>query len=128
MYSFRCFGHKNITSSHKNTLEFTKDTDIGKIAHCIIGVNADFSLEKIKEEMGNKEKLTITIRAGDIKEDIVCLANRDFDDEKEIVIRKSEFSSKRTLGMRCDKASSDLNSKLKDKLRNPEQEIIITIN
>lgn len=128
MYSFKCYGHKNITSSHNNTLEFTKDKDIGKIAHCIIGVNSEFSLEKIKEEISNKEKLTVTVQADDVKEEIVCLVNTDFDDEKEIVIRKSEFNSKRTLGIRCDKASSDLSSKLKDKFKNPEQEIIVTIS
>jgi hypothetical protein len=127
MYSFTCFGHRNISSSHRNTLEFTKDKDIGKIAHCIIGVNADFSLEKIKKEISDKDKLTITIQAGDIKEKIECLPNRDFDDEREIVIRISEFSSKRTLGIRCDKASSNLGSALKEKLKDPKQEITVTI-
>jgi hypothetical protein len=127
MYSFKCFGHRNISSSHKNTLEFTKDKDIGRIAHCIIGVNADFSLEKIKKEISSKDKLTITIQAADIKEKIECLPNKDFDDEREIVIRKSEFSSKRTLGIRCDKASSGLSRLLKEKLKDPGQEIIVTI-
>ena len=27
-YSFNCYGHKNITSKHKTTIEFTKDEDL----------------------------------------------------------------------------------------------------
>ena len=127
MYSFRCFGHKNITSSHKNTLEFTKDKDIGKIAHCIIGVNADFSLDKLKEAIKDKEKIRITIEADNIKDKIDCIPNKDFGDNREIVIRISDFVSERTLGIRADKASKDIKKELKEKLTNPNQEITIKI-
>jgi len=127
MYSFHCFGHKNITSSHKNTFEFTKDKDIGKIAHCIIGVDADFDLRKLKEEIKDKERLKIVICADNIKEEINCIHNIDFDDEKEIVFRISDFLSKRTLGIRCDKASRDFSKEFKEKLKDPKKLIIVNI-
>jgi hypothetical protein len=128
MYPFKCCGHKNITSSHKNTLEFTKDKEISKIAHCIIGVNADFDLKKLKETIKNKTNLKITIQANNLKEEINCITNKEFSDNKEIVIRRSDFISKRTLGIRCDKTSIDLNKELKEKIKDPEQEIIIKIS
>lgn len=127
MYFFRCYGHENITSSHKNTLEFTKDKDITKLGHCIVGVKSDFSLKELKQYISDKEKVKITIHAGNEKEEVNCKINKDFNDSKEIVIRKSEFNSKRTLGIRCDKASSDFSNEFKEKLKDPEEEIIVKI-
>jgi len=127
MYSFKCYGHKNISSTHKNTLEFTKDKDIGKIADCIIGVNADFSLDRIKEVIKDKERIRIAIEADSIKDEINCIANKDFNDNGEIVIRISGFISERTLGIRADKASKDIKKELKEKLKDPNQEITINI-
>lgn len=128
MYSFFCFGHKNITSSHKNTFEFTKDKGITKLGHCIVGVNADFNLNKLKKEIKNKTKLKITIKVDNLKEEVNCTTNKDFNDSREIVIRKSNFDSKRTLGIRCDKASSNFKKEFKKKLKNPDQKIIIKIS
>ena len=48
-YSFTCYGHENITAKHKTTLEFTKDKDLSLKGDCIVGVNADFDINKIKE-------------------------------------------------------------------------------
>ena len=48
-YSFTCYGHENIKAKHKTTLEFTKDTEMGLKGDCIVGVNADFSLDKLKK-------------------------------------------------------------------------------
>ena len=127
MYSFKCLGHRNISSSHSNTLEFTKDSNIGKIAHCIVGVSSNFSLEKIKKEIKNKKEINIEIRAGKAKDIVKCLANHNFCDNNEIVIRKSDFISERTLGIRCDKASSDLDKELKEAIKVQGAEITITL-
>ena len=127
MYSFICYGHGNISSSHKATLEFTKDREITRMGHCIVGVRADFELDRIKRLVKDKKKLKIVIRAGDIKDEINCLVNPGFDDDRELVVRRSDFSSKRTLGIRCDKASAGLSGLLKEKLSDPGQKIIITL-
>ena len=128
MYSFTCYGHRNISSSHKNTLEFTKDKDVTKTGHCIVGVDSDFDAGKIKDVIKGGEKLKIVISAKGIKDEITCLVNPEFDDSHEIVIRKFDFSSGRTLGIRCDKASSDLCAGLKAAFRDPEQKIKVTIS
>lgn len=125
MYAFKCYGHKNITSSHKNTFEFTKHKDIGKLAHCIVGVKANFSVKNIKKTIKNKDTLKIIIEVDNIKEEITCIPNKDFSDSEEIVVRKSDFSSKRTLGIRCGRASIDFSKRFKEKLKNPEQEILV---
>jgi len=118
-YSFAAHGHPNITAKHKNTIEFTKDKNVTLNGDCIIGINSDFNLKEIKELIKNNNKLKIIIKVDGIIEEINCQVNPDFDDETEIVIRKSGFVSKRTLGIKADKACSDLKRDFVRILSNP---------
>ena len=132
-YTFKAHGHKNVLSNHKTTLEFTKDEEIGIEADCIVAVKADFDWHKVKDFIQhcrneNKDLIRITIKADNITEDIRCHLNFHFDDEKEMVIRTSKFLSKRTFGILANKASRHLKAALKEKLKDPEQEITITIS
>ncbi|MFH2028408.1 MAG: DUF371 domain-containing protein [Nanoarchaeota archaeon] len=122
---FTAYGHANITSRHRNTLEFTKDASLTLNGDCIVGVRADFLLKDINfflRKLKNK-KIKMRIRVMDIIEEIHFEANPDFDDDTEIVIRKSDFKSKRTLGINADKAANDLN--LKDMLQKDGQKISV---
>ena len=49
IYKFSAYGHENILGTNKKTFEFTKDRDLSLKGDCIVGVNADFDLEKLKE-------------------------------------------------------------------------------
>ena len=126
-YSFTAWGHENITGKHKRTLEFTKDSNLGIEGDCILGVSANFSVYDLKELIKEESRLRMIIKAGDISDEVVFEANPNFDDEKEIVIRKGSFSSERTLGFNADKACSDLKKELIEKLKNPEQKIDVLI-
>ena len=126
-YSFTAYGHPNITGKHKTTLEFTKDKDISKRADCIIGVKADFDPKEIKKILKKSKKVKITIKADGIVEGILCDINPDFNNDKEVVIRKSGFVSERTLGINADKACIDLGSFLLKKLKKSSQRILIRI-
>lgn len=123
-YSFTAFGHPNITAKHKTTIELTKDNDLTLNGDCIIGVNSDFKLNEIKKF---QNKIKIMLKVNSIKEEINCEVNHDFDDDNEIVIRKSDFISNRTLGIKSDKACIDLKKELINKLKNPDQKIEILI-
>jgi len=112
---FSAKGHENIVSSHSTTFEFTKEKDVTKQGHCIVGVESNFDFQKLKKLNG---KLKITIQADKIKEIIVAEKNPDFNDEKEIVIRTSSFSSPRTFAINADKSSDDFSKELKQKLKN----------
>ncbi len=126
-YSFTAWGHENITAKHKRTLEFTKDNDLGIEGDCILGVSANFSLYDLKELIKEESKLKMIIKVGDISDEVVFEANQDFNDEREIVIRKGDFASDRTLGVKADKACADLKKELVEKLKNPEQRIDVLI-
>ena len=127
-YSFLTYGHPNITARHKNTLEFTKDKELTKRGDCILGVNSDFDLEQIKRIVSNHKKIKITLKSGNMSEEISADANQGFNDEREIVVRKTGFISKRTLGINADKACVDLDKELISLLKNPESKIYVTIS
>jgi len=45
----------------------------------------------------------------------------------DLVIRKSEFISDRTLAIKADKSSGDLSKAVVEKLKNPKQQITLTL-
>ena|SRR3989344_1629514 len=130
-YKFRAFGHHNILGTHKATLEFTKDGDLSLKGNCIIGVKADFELEKLKEfiRKANNKKITIIIEASGkkFKEKIIAELNPNFNDGNEIVIRKADFASDRTLAIKAHKAAFDLRRELIGYLRHKKNKINVII-
>src|SRR3989344_2848019 len=107
-YSFKASGHPNVLATHKTTLEITKDSGLTLKGNCIVAVNADFSLQRIRElisSCGSNEKVKLTLKCGDSEEEITAAANKEFSSSTEIVLRKGNFVSERTLGTRADKAA-----------------------
>ena len=126
MHSFNAAGHPNILATHKTTLEFTSDTHLTKRGDCIVAVKADFNLNKIKKFL-NKDSIKITISADHQKDTIIATPNPNFSDQKEIVIRKTDFLSKRTLATNASKSAKQLNKDLIKKLTDPQTKVSITI-
>ena len=134
-YKFTAYGHENITAKHKTTLEFTKDKDLSLKGDCIIGVKAGFSLNQLKKVINklktNKIRIIISLKNKKnnkiIKEEIIAEVNPDFDSDREIVIRKSDFRDGRTFAVRADKAVCDLSRDFVNKLKNNSQRIEVYI-
>ena len=130
-YIFYAYGHPNILGTHKTTLEFTKDKDLTLNGDCIVGINADFDLGKIKKLISLKsKKITITIKAINnkkLKETIKAQINASFDDSHELVIRKTDFLSERTLAIKANKAAFELNRELIYFLRCKDTKISVII-
>src|SRR3989338_6991498 len=123
---FTAYGHPNILATHPNTIEFTKDKELSLEGDCIIGVKADFLLKDIKKIVA-KEQIKITVKVDKFKEEISAQTNRLFNHDTELVIRKSDFLSDRTLGIKADKAAVDLARRLVEKLKDPKQKIEVEI-
>ena len=126
MYSFKATGHGNMLATHRNTFEFTKAANVTEKGDCIIAVNADFELKKIRQFL-QKEKIKITMSANGIKETITATPNQDFSDNHEIVVRITDFRSKRTFATRADKSAAQLDRRLVKALKNDKTVIVITI-
>jgi uncharacterized protein len=124
---FHIFGHSNVLATHYNTLEFTKEDKLTKEGDCILGVRADFDSSELKKIVKKFSKIKILIRVENYKEEVNALTNKEFDDTHEIVIRKSEYPSKRTFGIRADKAAKDIDRKIIELLKNPETKGVVEV-
>lgn len=128
------FGHPNIQAIHPSTLMITKDKHLSKTGDCIVAVGADKAPADLSEAFKDKVKtenvkLTIIIEAGEFKETIQAQGspNLVLTDATDIVIRKSEFISNRTLAIKADKSSNELPREFVQKLKNTNQKITITL-
>ena len=136
-YEIEFFGHENIRSNHKKTIEITKESDLTPQGDCIIGVSASSSCMDLPEELKNKLKNSKTnihflIKVGD---DEFVLEGKGHSDltlthEEDIVLRKSDFTCPRTLSVKCDKASDLVPREMISKLQNPKTTglFIITVD
>ncbi|MFH1402953.1 MAG: DUF371 domain-containing protein [Candidatus Altiarchaeota archaeon] len=116
-------GHPNVLSTHKTTLEFTKETHLTPRGDCIIAVGADKSLGDLKPELlevlrnpGTKIKIKIT--CGGISDTVTAYGHPglSFTHPTDAVLRKSEYVCSRTLAVNADKAALDLGRGLVEKL------------
>ena len=130
-YQFNAFGHPNMLATHKTTLEFTKDENLSLKGDCIVGVNADFEPEKIKKFIkgcrNGRIKIIIQSEDKSITEIVEAELNPNFCDENEIVIRKADFSSGRTLAIRSNKAAFNLKRDLIVYLKAKKNKLVVTI-
>ena len=132
--TFWARGHSNIQAIHPTTLMFTKDIHISTKGDCIVAMTADKSVADLsvqfKEELRKPNaKVTITLEAGDLREEIkafgspkLCLCH-----PTDIVIRKSDYICSRTLAICADKSANDLPREFVEKLQDPKQKVKITL-
>ena len=128
-----CYGHKNVKATHRSTLEITKEDYLTPRGDCIICVKANKGLkelsDEIKEALKSGKKVKIRITADDIVDEVEAVGDGKltFENEISMVIRKSEYVDGRTLAIRVNKAARDIKRELVEKLRNPEQRVVVEI-
>ena len=137
IYEIEFFGHKNIRSNHKKTIEITKESHLTPRGDCIIGVSANSSCTDLPEALKNKLKNPDTNVRFIIKvdNDEFILEGKGHSDltlthDEDIVLRKSNFTCPRTISVNCDKASDLVPREMVSKLQNPETKglFIITVD
>ncbi|MGF3522737.1 MAG: DUF371 domain-containing protein [Candidatus Bathyarchaeia archaeon] len=128
------YGHTNVLAMHKTTVEFTKEAHLSKNGDCILVVKADKALADLSSQFKEKlrqpnSRLIVTIEVDDLKEQITAKGspNLSLTHPTDIVIRKSDYTSTRTLAIHADKAAHDLSRQLVKKLQNPTQKAIIAL-
>jgi len=130
----QAFGHENIQAIHPTTLMFTKDNHLTQTGDCIIAVSADKAVADLspefKEQLKNPNaKLTILMEADGLKQQINASGSPKLilSHMMDMVVRKSGYICNRTLAINADRASNDLPREFIEKLKNPEQEVKITL-
>lgn len=123
--TFTVHGHQNIFSSHKSTFEFTKDLHLSTRGDCIIGIGSsiaplDFKTET-KELLKSGARFEIFFQAGDLIERIKGKGHPmlALTHPSDMVFRKSDFISDRTVLIRCDKSAQEIDRDLIALMRIP---------
>jgi hypothetical protein len=116
-------GNKLIKATHKSTLEITKDNFLTKRGDCIIGINANYSVkdlpEDLKDHLLNEGKIKIVIKVDDLIDDIIAYGSKKLllTNDRSIVIRKSNYIDDRTLAINSNKSAIDIDRKIIEELR-----------
>ncbi|WP_416235062.1 DUF371 domain-containing protein [Methanobrevibacter sp.] len=134
-FIIHAMGHENITSKHKSTFEITTDKELSLAGDCIIGVEMDKTMndfpKELKEKISNeKTEIKVKISTENFSDEIIGYGHPKLtlDHPTDIVCRKSNYVCSRTLMIKSDKSSSDLNRNLINDLKNSKKikfEIII---
>ncbi len=124
-------GHPSIRASHSSTVELTKEADITPKGDCILGVSADKAARDL--DSGVKELLRST---GAFVMFTIIVAEESFvfrargsrrlslSDARDLVIRRSDFVSPRTLAIHSDAAARDVPRSLVARLRRGERGVM----
>jgi len=131
---FSARGHENIEATHRTTFEVTKEATLTKQGDCIIAVEAskaaaDLPLEFKEAARKEGAHITVTIEASELKEIVKANGSPQlkFMHPTDLVVRKSGYVCGRTLAIGADKAASDFSRELVEKLKDPGQEITVTL-
>ena len=124
-------GHINVLSTHKTTLEITKEDFLTKRGDCIIGINsnksvADYSLP-LKEAIQSGKKISVYLECGDFSDNFTGYGHPELALTSPIsmVFRKSDFISDRTALIQCSKSSKQVNRELISLLQHDSQQLKI---
>lgn len=131
MLSFTATGHENVLCLHRNTIEFTHDKHLTLRGDCILAINAKYSLEEIKKaNFDGKIKISMSVedsKGEKIEEEIIAVYNPKFNNPHEMVIRKTDFTDKRTFATHATKVAKDIRRDLVEKMKNPNAVLEIII-
>ena len=125
MITITARGHPHVLATHPTTLEITASEELTTNGDCIVAVGAVFDPDQIAAFLKQAHRIRIAI---DLDGDVIAFhahANPDFDDDEELVFRRSEFNSARTVGVKSSMACVDLPRDFVQKLKNPKQQVLI---
>jgi hypothetical protein len=127
-------GHANILATHRSTFEITKQSDVTRSGDCVVAVSANKAISDFGEEFKKvlhsvNAKLTLLFQAEGISEMVKAYGSPRLilTHSSDTVLRKSSYVCARTLAVKADKAACDLSRRLVEKLRDPRQQVTITL-
>lgn len=127
-------GHPNILSSHRTTWQITKEKHLTTKADCIIAVSSDASCvdlpDWLKNHLQNSGKISIELNVLGLS--LLGMAEGHpeltFENEVDMVFRKSTFISERTVSINSSFVARDLPGIMIKLLQDPKNELQIIIS
>jgi uncharacterized protein len=127
-------GHPNVQSLHAKTVEITRDEHLTLRGDCIIGVRASKGCADLDEPLKRRLRANVSLVKIEIMVggETFTIAGRGDErlsllNQRDIVIRKTNFACPRTVSVRCDKASSDVPRKMVKLLQDSNEKGIFRI-
>jgi len=117
------YGHPNIRAWHGRTIEITKDSTLTLKGDCIVGVRASKGCSELSKELksalNNEVAVKFEIEVGKHIFEFTARGSPEltFEDEHEIVIRKSDYASPRTLAVKANRVACDIPRKMVEMLK-----------
>ncbi len=119
MYRFTIKGHKNTLATHPTTIEFTKEKEVTLNGDCIAGVDATFDVAALLREFAYPKVEIKMVQKGE-HFTFYATPNKQFNDDNELVFRKTDFLSTRTAGIYATRAAADIPKKMRQALQREE--------
>ncbi|MDE1853072.1 MAG: DUF371 domain-containing protein [Thaumarchaeota archaeon] len=120
-------GHRMVRSTHPTTIEVTTEEYLTENGDCIIGVGASKGCaqldQRVKERLrlaSARVKMRIIVGGHTFEMNARGDPRLKLSHPHDIVIRKSDFVSDRTLAIKADASSRDLPREMVGLLKNPE--------
>jgi hypothetical protein len=111
---FTARGHPLITSRHRSTLEITRDRRMGTGGDCIVAVSSSKGCRDlsggVKSAIREGGEIYLLLEVRGWTEEVKGVGHPDLElsHPREMVFRKSDFLSPRTVFIRSNRAASDL--------------------
>lgn len=131
-FEITAYGHPNIRATHKTTWQLTREDHLSTKGDCIIGVGASHAVshlpEWFKDHINAGEELQYTIRCGEFEIKGMAQGHCDLSltDEIDIVMRRSDFISTRTIGVQSTIVANDIPEAMVNLMKNPMT--VISVN
>jgi hypothetical protein len=126
-------GHPALRGTHRTTLEMTKEDHLTARGDCIVGVAADAGCADfpagLKAAIRAGKTIRVRLVAGSKTEEFTGQGHPDLvlTNPTDIVFRTSSFTCPRTALINCTKAAQNLDRTLISLLKNPTQQLRITL-
>jgi hypothetical protein len=124
------WGSEKIVANDTTKFGITKSSEVENFT---IGIKANKCADELSNEMKNvlkqAKKIEITIEAGGEKDKISAFGSPALriSDKEKIIVRKDDKIDSATIAILADKSASELKRELVEKLKNPKNKILLTI-
>ena len=134
-FVFQARGHPEVLSTHRTTLEITRDSTLTKKGNCIVAVSATAGLLDLPRELRDaissskgRIRLTLEVNGDSFTVEGRGDAGLSLSDLDSMVVRRSMFVSGRTLMVQANKAAFDVPRRMVRNLQDPNQQVTVTIS